>query len=64
MRDFDARFPAGPPSLVECDRFVVEGDVTFGAGVVVRGDVEIEAPAGETLRIPDGAVLTGRRVDV
>src|SRR6185437_13266281 len=30
---FDARFPAGPPSLAACDRFVVRGDVTFGAGV-------------------------------
>ena len=37
MRDFDARFPAGPPSLKEADRFEVEGDVTFGADVVVRG---------------------------
>jgi UTP--glucose-1-phosphate uridylyltransferase len=56
---FDARFPAGPPSLVRCDRLVVRGDVTFGAGVVVRGAVEIEAPAGQALRIDDGAVLTG-----
>jgi UTP--glucose-1-phosphate uridylyltransferase len=54
---FDQRFPAGPPSLVECDRLVVRGDVTFGAGVVVRGSVELDAPAGETLRVPDGAVL-------
>ena len=34
--------------------------MTFGAGVVARGDVEIEARAGETLRISDGATLTGR----
>jgi UTP--glucose-1-phosphate uridylyltransferase len=54
---FDQRFPAGPPSLVECDRLVVRGDVTFGAGVVVRGSVELDAPAGETLRVPDGTVL-------
>ena len=37
LRDFEARFPTGPPSLVECERFEVEGDVRFGAGVVVRG---------------------------
>ena len=53
--DFDARFAAGPPSLVECDRLTVEGDVTFGAGVVVRGDVTVSGPA----HIPDGAVLEG-----
>jgi UTP--glucose-1-phosphate uridylyltransferase len=57
LAGFDARFPAGPPSLRDCDRLVVRGDVTFGAGVVCRGDVEVEAPAGEPLRIADGAVL-------
>jgi UTP--glucose-1-phosphate uridylyltransferase len=56
---FDARFPAGPPSLAACDRFVVRGDVTFGARVVARGSVEIEAPPGAPLRIPDGATLAG-----
>jgi len=53
--DFDARFPAGPPSLVGCDRLTVRGDVTFGAGVVCRGTVEVEGPE----RVPDGTVLGG-----
>jgi UTP--glucose-1-phosphate uridylyltransferase len=57
IADFDARFPAGVPSLANSERFVVRGDVMFGAGVVVRGAVEVTAPAGESLRIPDGAVL-------
>jgi UTP--glucose-1-phosphate uridylyltransferase len=57
MRDFDERFPAGPPSLAGCDRFVVEGDVHFGAGVVARGDVTVRQEGGEPLRIEDGAVL-------
>ena len=54
---FESRFPAGPPSLREAERLVVEGDVTFGAGVVVRGSAELEA--GEPRRIEDGAVLGG-----
>src|ERR671933_2814491 len=57
LADFDARFPHGPPSLRACERLVVRGDVTFGAGVVCRGRVEVEAPEGEPLRIADGAVL-------
>ena len=32
--DFEQRFPAGAPSLRECRRFDVTGDVTFGGGVV------------------------------
>jgi UTP--glucose-1-phosphate uridylyltransferase len=57
LRDFDARFPAGAPSLVECERLAVEGDVVFGRGVVVRGTVEIAQESAEQRRIPDGAVL-------
>jgi UTP--glucose-1-phosphate uridylyltransferase len=53
--DFDARFAAGPPSLVECARFVVRGDVRFGAGVVARGAVELSGPR----TVEDGAVLEG-----
>jgi UTP--glucose-1-phosphate uridylyltransferase len=51
--DFEARFPAGAPSLVECERLSVSGDVTFGRGVVVRGAVTVEGPA----KIADSAVL-------
>jgi UTP--glucose-1-phosphate uridylyltransferase len=54
--DFEPRFAAGPPSLRACERLAVRGDVTFGAGVVVRGDVVVEAGDGP-LRIPDGTVL-------
>ena len=53
--DFDARFPAGAPSLREAQRFIVHGDVSFGAGVVVRGAVSLEA--SEPRRISDGTVL-------
>jgi UTP--glucose-1-phosphate uridylyltransferase len=55
LRDFDARFPAGAPSLVEAERLTVVGDVTFGAGVVVRGTVEVQGPA----EVADGTVLEG-----
>jgi len=53
LADFEARFPEGPPSLVGAERLVVRGDVTFGAGVVVTGVVEVDGPA----EIPDGARL-------
>jgi UTP--glucose-1-phosphate uridylyltransferase len=52
---FEQRFPAGPPSLRRCRRFEVEGDVTFGAGVVAVGDVRVTGPG----HVPDGQVLGG-----
>ncbi len=54
---FDARFPAGPPSLRQCERLTVRGDVTFGERVIVRGAVKLDADEPRT--IPDGSVLDG-----
>jgi UTP--glucose-1-phosphate uridylyltransferase len=56
LRDFEERFAAGPPSLVEAERLEVDGDVRFGAQVVIRGRVRVEGPAS----IPDGALLEGQ----
>ena len=57
LDEFEARFPAGVPSLLDAERFVVHGDVTFERGVVVRGAVELWPDEPE--RIPAGAVLSG-----
>ena len=58
IADFDARFPHGAPSLVEADRLRVRGDVRFGAGVRVRGAVDVvNDDGGRQLAVEDGAVL-------
>ncbi len=57
QRDFDERFPEGPPSLLHCDRLVVRGDVVFGGDVVARGSVCIEHRGPGTLMIAPGSVL-------
>src|SRR5215211_2442587 len=59
LRDFDARFPEGPPSLVGAERFVVEGDVRFGRDVVAKGEVEVRQDGDGQVVIDDGAVLEG-----
>ena len=59
LHDFDARFPAGPPSLVRCDRLVVRGDVGFGRDVVVRGSVTVEHAGDSRMEIEDGSLLEG-----
>jgi UTP--glucose-1-phosphate uridylyltransferase len=52
---FEQRFPAGAPSLRRCRWFEVKGDVTFGAGVVAVGVVQVVGP----YHVPDGEVLGG-----
>lgn len=59
VRDFDARFAAGPPSLVGAERLTVRGDVAFGAQVVVRGAVTVEHDGDGQKRIADGTLLEG-----
>ncbi len=54
--DFEQRIPH-PPSLREATKLTVQGDHTFGSGVVVRGDVELVTD--EPITIPDGSVLGG-----
>jgi UTP--glucose-1-phosphate uridylyltransferase len=58
MDAFEERFPDGVPSLIEAERLVVRGDVTFGAGVVVRGSVTVEATSSEPRTIEAGTVLS------
>ncbi len=55
LSDFNRRFVAGPPSLRRCTRLQVDGDVTFGAGVVIEGTVRISGPR----HFADGEVLHG-----
>jgi UTP--glucose-1-phosphate uridylyltransferase len=55
VSEFEERFSGGPPSLAACDRLEVEGDVSFGRDVTVRGSVWVEGPR----RIGDGTVLEG-----
>lgn len=59
VNQLEARFPEGPPSLVGARSLTVEGDVVFGAGVVVRGDARVVRQEEGPGRVPDGAVLSG-----
>ena len=55
--DFDQRFPEGAPSLRKASSLKVDGDFTFGHGVQVIGDVELES--GSAQRIAADTVLDG-----
>lgn len=55
--DLRRRFPHGAPSLRECVRLEVDGDVTFGRDVVIRGRTSVTAEAPR--HVGDGSVLEG-----
>jgi UTP--glucose-1-phosphate uridylyltransferase len=55
----EARFPGGPPSLVDCERLEVVGDVRFGRNVVVKGTVRVVNDASAPREVPDGTIFSG-----
>lgn len=46
--------PNGTPSLIKCNKLVIEGMVEFAAGVIIEGDVTIKNASGETKTVPAG----------
>jgi UTP--glucose-1-phosphate uridylyltransferase len=59
VQDLERRFSHGAPSLLHAHRLHVRGDVRFGRGVVIQGDVSIAHAGAEPLVIPDGTRLGG-----
>jgi UTP--glucose-1-phosphate uridylyltransferase len=55
--EMEARFPYGPPSLKECDRLLVRGDVKFGRNVTLKGRVTITNESEEQLIIDDASLI-------
>ncbi|KAB2005232.1 hypothetical protein E1A91_D11G263400v1 [Gossypium mustelinum] len=62
ISDFKRRFET-IPSIVKLDSLEVNGDVWFGADIVLKGKVVIDASPGLTLRIPDGVVLEDEEIN-
>jgi UTP--glucose-1-phosphate uridylyltransferase len=60
LADFEDHFPAGPPSLINCDSLKVEGDVLFGHGVVVKGAMTVNSGGVGKAAVSDGTTLKGK----
>jgi UTP--glucose-1-phosphate uridylyltransferase len=58
VEDYRARFPHGVPSLIDCKRLEVKGDVLFGKNVHVSGEVMITNGSAKQLVIDDNTVIT------
>ena len=57
VNDLDLYFPAGAPSLRDCDRLRVVGPFEFGPGVVLRGEVDLRNDSGHCIAVPAGLEL-------
>lgn len=61
LSDLKARFKSAP-SIIELDSLMVKGDVWFGTGITLKGNVKIIASPGVKLEIPDGAIIENKVV--
>ncbi|MDB5081537.1 MAG: ugp [Chloroflexi bacterium] len=59
IQDLQKRFPEGAPSLTNCEKFQVEGDVLFGRDIVAREQVKLSNPGVSQVKVEDGAILEG-----
>ncbi len=54
---FEARFPAGVPSLLACEQLTVKGDIRFESPVTIEGRVCLTNPEGSQKVIQAGRVI-------
>lgn len=59
--DMEARFSRGVPSLIDCERLKIVGDIKFGANVKLSGVVELINLSGKQIEISDGTSIEGSR---
>ncbi|KAK2655664.1 hypothetical protein Ddye_008716 [Dipteronia dyeriana] len=59
VSDFQSRFKS-IPSIIELNSLKVKGDVWFGAGITLKGNVSIVAEPGMKVEIPNGAMLENK----
>jgi len=51
------RFAYDVPSLIDCHSLRIEGNIHFGRGIVIKGDVNIISHSSKRVSIPEGMVI-------
>lgn len=51
------RFPYDVPSLIDCTSLKIEGNVHFGRGIVIKGDVNVISPSPRKVFITEETVI-------
>ena len=54
----EAQFIHGGFSFVDCESLRIKGNVYFGKGIVVKGNVDIVNQSTRKVYIPDGTIIT------
>jgi UTP--glucose-1-phosphate uridylyltransferase len=55
--DLEARFPHDAPSLIECERLAIAGDIKFGRNVKIKGNVTLANESRRQGVIEDNTII-------
>ncbi|MHC9543910.1 MAG: UTP--glucose-1-phosphate uridylyltransferase [Vulcanimicrobiota bacterium] len=55
----ESRFPYGPPSLLDCERVTIKGDIKFGKNIIFTCVVELVNDKEQQMEISDGSAIEG-----
>ena len=56
--DFESRFPYGPPSLLNCQALSIKGDICFGKGIILEGEISLENTSNTQVMLPDNTSIS------
>ena len=59
IKAFEARFPEGVPSLVDCEQLTVQGDFKFGRNIILKGKVHLKNDTNHQQKIEDNSIIEG-----
>ncbi len=62
ISQLEDRFPSGSPSLLECERLTVQGDVKFGRNIKLKGKVKILNKRNYQVFLEDNMTIEGELV--
>ena len=58
----DSRFPGGPPSMFDCHRLEIVGDIRFDPGVTLQGTIRLENKTDQQIQLPAGVYADVSRI--
>ncbi len=56
---FEERFPYGVPSLLECDKFIINGNIVFGKNNKLSGNIQLSNNSNHVIFLEDEATYSG-----
>ncbi|MBN1552854.1 UTP--glucose-1-phosphate uridylyltransferase [bacterium] len=62
INQLTTRFPSGAPSLLNCERLDIQGDIYFGSDIILRGCIRLVNNKDRPAQVPDRTEIVNKTV--